>query len=222
MLMQLSSSLIPAKKILGRKLAPGKTIWQKNQPNVVLCVATEPADNIDEYLDWCAEHQVEFVDGNLNQGQDPREKVGLQRVLEALESNLWENMQREPQAKRVIPVVETQNNYDTLSTPAPTDGPEVQAPPQKAATQETKPTVAEPAQKVAVKPEQKPEIPLDQLGLGWMKGINNDDFDIERAIHEFGALKSKAASLPDDQRRAMAANVALAFAAMLGSDSEED
>lgn len=50
--------------------------------------------------DWALDHGFELVEANCTDhvagGQSTREKFGVPRVLEALESTMWPNLQRKP------------------------------------------------------------------------------------------------------------------------------
>jgi len=45
-----------------------------------------------------------------------------------------------------------------------------------------------------------------------------DDFDFEKVLNTLKGLKDQASKLPDNERRALAASVALSFAKLLGED----
>eukprot|EP01126_Amoeba_proteus_P035532 TRINITY_DN3587_c0_g1_i8.p1 TRINITY_DN3587_c0_g1~~TRINITY_DN3587_c0_g1_i8.p1 ORF type:complete len:100 (-),score=15.45 TRINITY_DN3587_c0_g1_i8:427-726(-) len=65
------------------------------RPNVLLCVATDKMDDVSRYLDWCVENQMEFI-SLYDKTTDPNEKVGLERIMEALGTNVWETIDRTP------------------------------------------------------------------------------------------------------------------------------
>ncbi|RKO94199.1 hypothetical protein BDK51DRAFT_25629 [Blyttiomyces helicus] len=77
---------------------------EKFDPNVALCVAstmsaTEPCEEPDEHREWCVEHGVEFVDMDETPSEggadeDNGDKVGFDRVVEALGTNMWDGMER--------------------------------------------------------------------------------------------------------------------------------
>jgi len=142
---------------------------------------------------------------------------------------MWQNMQRhdQPQSiKKVTPLIQSPTTLpeSSISSPLPPlklfeglqvndsvdpvwDKPHVDSVPAPAPLPEPKKAVGAVA---------------EEYGLSWLKDIDNEDFDIGNAINEFAKLKERATQLPDDQRRAMAANVAMAFAQMLGEESDSD
>jgi len=58
--------------------------------------------------------------------------------------------------------------------------------------------------------------------------LHSDDFDaqhaddLDLAIQQFRNLRARASELPDEQRREMAAKVAMAFLNMLGDNEDDD
>ncbi|KAI9359685.1 hypothetical protein DFJ73DRAFT_110784 [Zopfochytrium polystomum] len=73
------------------------------EPSVILCVGIGGADAEPDqsHIDWCVERGVEYVDlDETQEEQDPSsslggaDKYGLPRVLEALETNIWGSMVR--------------------------------------------------------------------------------------------------------------------------------
>ncbi|KAJ3414184.1 hypothetical protein HDV05_006889 [Chytridiales sp. JEL 0842] len=75
-------------------------------PEVLLCVAAKSTESpseavLDEVSDWCVENGFEFIDLNDQEpidlsstGTSYDEKFGIERVIEALESNMWKGMRR--------------------------------------------------------------------------------------------------------------------------------
>ncbi|KAJ3292922.1 hypothetical protein HK104_004900 [Borealophlyctis nickersoniae] len=85
---------------------------ERCQPNVALCVANTagavdegaPCADVDVFEDWCIANGVEFVDVDTSaasRADDGRaledvgkERVGFERIVEALETNMWDGMRR--------------------------------------------------------------------------------------------------------------------------------
>lgn len=66
-------------------------------------------------------------------------------------------------------------------------------------------------------PPQDPE-----QGLNFLDELKGEHFDLEKAIVQMQEIKARAATLPDHERRQLAASVALKFAMLLGGDSDEE
>ncbi|CAG8785134.1 8833_t:CDS:2, partial [Dentiscutata erythropus] len=78
------------------------------EPSIILAIGTgknDTNDNVnrlhvseDTFESWCLENGFEYVDAEEEEREenDVKERVGLNRVLEALQSNMWEGMVREP------------------------------------------------------------------------------------------------------------------------------
>jgi len=52
------------------------------------------------------------------------------------------------------------------------------------------------------------------------EGDNSDHFDL--AIQQFRDLRARASQLPDEQRKNMAAQMAMAFMQLMGDDDDDD
>ncbi|CAI2168574.1 15199_t:CDS:2 [Funneliformis geosporum] len=67
---------------------------QQFEPAITLAVGTgKCVQNID-YEDWCLENGFEYVDMEVNEKEQMNERVGSERILEALQSNMWDGMIR--------------------------------------------------------------------------------------------------------------------------------
>ncbi|KAH3764515.1 alpha- and gamma-adaptin-binding protein p34 [Pelomyxa schiedti] len=223
---------------------------------------------------WCIDNGVEFIDTDLVTTND-KEKEGYDRVLEALEANVWPHMSRLPSVKRVprsveLPTTSEASNTTAESThqpnlpqssaealfktfaeefpadPAPTEKPssatstphpQTTSPPSN--TTPLTATTPEPPKSEPAKPKpNKPEPPsntskspsstspsaappADFTSPDFWKHIDQDEI-FQEAFSQLAQLRLQAQSLPDDQRRELAKNVALAFAKHLGDDDDTD
>lgn len=72
--------------------------------------------------------------------------------------------------------------------------------------------------------ENPPEERAEGFGphLGFLDELNGESFDLEKALLKMQDLKARAASLPDNERRELAASVALKFAMLLGDDDSDE
>jgi len=80
----------------GEELSEWASFIEEYSPNVLLCVCMESTTTSkDRWRTQCKEIGVEFVELNPDQDTEEEgeaEKFGIARVLEALESNPWENL----------------------------------------------------------------------------------------------------------------------------------
>jgi len=181
--------------------------WQgfleKYEPNTILCVALGGNIQMEYdnsgYLDWCIDNHIEFVDAIETRPPDvdEREKYGIERVLEALENNAWPNMQKKNILKQQPPQTQPPVSADTVQK-APEN--------KKESTPEDELTTI-----------QSPYIPTNFFEALSAPG---EDFDFEKVLHTLKGLKDQAAQLPDQERRALAASVALSFAKLLGEEDD--
>lgn len=72
------------------------------------------------------------------------------------------------------------------------------------------------------KPAVEEELHHSGSSLEFLDELKGESFDLEKALTQMQDLKSRASSLPDSERRALAASVALKFAMLLGDDDDDD
>jgi len=173
---------------------------EKYQPSTLLCVACHEVEvDRSEYVEWCIDRQVEFV--SLAETRPPdadeREKYGEERVLEALQNNMWQNMQRKTGSTPTTEYTLEEN---------PNTAPNLTAEPQ-----------------ITNQFHEEPEFKNNYLPLNFFESFTapDGDFDFEQVVHTIKSLKEQASHLPDEERRALAASVALSFAKLLGEDDEK-
>jgi len=187
---------------------------EKYEPNTVMCVSVPSIvdksknENIDNqgYIDWCIDRHIEFVDGidcERPPDADEREKFGIERVLEALENNVWVNMQKIVVQHRVnsLPEQTPVNSSGTISTEKLSD---------------TNTTSNNQIDDISFTSSYVPANFFESLSAP------GEDFDFEKVLHTLKALKEQASTLPDRERRSLAATVALSFAKLLGEDDDND
>ncbi|TPX36285.1 hypothetical protein SmJEL517_g01643 [Synchytrium microbalum] len=91
---------------------PWSDFLSSHDPNVSLCVAhsmddrQDSSSGLDACEDWCIDLGFEFVDvcasatsedaGDGGNSDAAREKFGFPRIIEALESNMWDGLVRKP------------------------------------------------------------------------------------------------------------------------------
>ncbi|KAF4033469.1 Alpha and gamma adaptin binding protein p34 [Phytophthora infestans] len=164
---------------------------------------------------WCQDIGFEFVDldaGNATSDDSViNEKLGIERVLEALQCNMWRSMEMNPpkvesaKETEVTEAAETDENQKKNKVNEQGD-----------ATDDTK------LQALL----QALEIAGDATVRG-AAGEKGDDDDIDMAqfsalISEVRNVRDQGESLTDEQRRERAAEVAMKLWNLLGDDSDGD
>ncbi|CAG8495235.1 5089_t:CDS:2 [Acaulospora morrowiae] len=93
---------------------------QKYEPSITLAVGTGrniqhdtiDAEN-DPFEDWCIENGFEYVDLDMKKRDDEiAERVGIERILEALQSHMWEDMTRLSKTNKTSDHIEDTNNKE--------------------------------------------------------------------------------------------------------------
>lgn len=210
-------------------------------PSILLCVASgAPTSSL--HLDWCLDNQIELVElhpaSRSEDAEDTREKFGMDRVLEALQNNLWENatMKERPEFGRFDEGDAEKNEgsiFDGLEISSEPTAPEKTLSAQK----ESAPAALAPlpltstnATTQVTNTEVINTNVLDEnkanelLPPNFLRALHapQEDFDLEAVVNSLKSVREKAAHLPDEDRRALAATVALSFAKLLDGDSSDD
>ena len=170
-----------------------------------------------EILEWCLDNSAEYV--HLDQESDEYNKEGVLRVAEALQMNQWSNAVMVDRGTRQRPggmpnpvpkAVEAREEEDISDE---NDGGDDDSDEDEDGVLDVDGSV--------------PNVP-DSFMM--FEGNDDDgmfdDFDMfganmEKTIESLQALRSKAQTLPDDQRRELALRVALSFARQVGEDTDE-
>ncbi|KAG2235558.1 hypothetical protein INT48_003121 [Thamnidium elegans] len=167
-------------------------------PNIKLCIGTrtkEPltAEEDAEIGDWCLNNGIDYVDMDETT-ETPMDKVGMELALEILQTHFWDGMvkfnngiARDEDLLREIQALELEKHKDILKLDGESD---------------------------------------DDFDLPSAADVNKmrdelfGDIDIDGGLDKaFEAMKSMrdhGQNLSDEERRKMAAEVALSFAAQLG------
>ena len=204
-----------------------------------LCVALQPSsfesgeDQRAKRIEWCLDHGFEYVEvdsARPTAGYDDREKDGMPRVMEALESNLWQSAERKPPAPRVpeppsaanppppAPLVEPGPSPSDASAEDATPGP---PPPPPEATLGARPGASDGSAEQQIVRELLATVDAQEPEGSPLPG----DVDLERLIGEVSQLRGVAGSLPDEVRREKAAAMAMRLLGALeldDDDSEQD
>lgn len=204
-------------------------LMERLQPALALCVAHSEQWTEANAATWagsgarrmqlerCIELGLELVDSSaVSQvtGDLGPEKEGLDRIVEALHSTLWPRHTRKGPAAaapgRALPAV---------------------PPPAVAAAPAPAPAAAEKAPAAAQPPAEAPKAsaPLNKISTADLAKSAEEDDDADpdsemlKMMQEFAQLRNRARALPDEERRALAAETALRFARMLQlEDGDED
>ncbi|KAJ3158514.1 hypothetical protein HDU86_002739 [Geranomyces michiganensis] len=202
---------------------PLQNTWAKFiervEPSIALCVANVASSNgrdvastpsplLAQHEEWCMEHDVEYVNMRLplsdngNEEGDAieggfRERVGIERIVEALETNVWDGMEAIRGAGGAVS--HAQDSFDA----------------------EVGEMTAEQAGAGLLSgavPARLPAVPRFDESEDEEAGGDIDDDLFERSLRALQGLRDRGSTLPDDERRALAARIALS----LGLDSEDD
>ncbi|KAI8372626.1 hypothetical protein EDC96DRAFT_606107 [Choanephora cucurbitarum] len=181
-----------------------KPFLEQSDPSICLCVGTSTQKTIlsmekdVEINDWCISNGFDYVD--MDETTDtPFDKVGIELALDILQTNLWDGMQKkkskhaseheeEEALLRDIQALKLQ--HDVLAT-SDDDWEE---------------------EDYADMPS-KDEI--SQMREELFGDIDGED-GLDKAFEAIQAMREHGKNLSDEERRKMAAKVALSFAAQLG------
>ncbi|KAI8142490.1 hypothetical protein BJV82DRAFT_144027 [Fennellomyces sp. T-0311] len=175
------------------------------EPSIQLCVADGKQEDDDLALieDWCLDHQFEYVD--LDQKTvEPLDKAGWDLAVDVLQTNLWDGMsQKEPDSKKSNePLLEDEEFYKELQMLSL----------EKEKDQPKDSTDANDDDIDFDMPSQSEILRMQQQLFA---DIDKED-GLDKAFETMQALREQGKDLPDDERRRLAAKVALSFAAQLG------
>ncbi|ORZ22270.1 hypothetical protein BCR42DRAFT_319798, partial [Absidia repens] len=159
------------------------------EPAIRLSVTHEEASTSNDtyFEDWCLENQFGYIDINQPPSDIPMDKSGYDLVVDELHTNMWDGLSRKDGKKTEVRLPDLKLEHDkSIGTEKKKDDDEL-------------PT--------------KEDIGKmhDQL----FGDIDQDD-GLDRALQSLQAMREKGKDLPDEERRKMAAQVALSFAAQLG------
>ncbi|KAJ3183061.1 hypothetical protein HDU87_007483 [Geranomyces variabilis] len=209
---------------------PLQNTWAKFidtvEPSVALCVAnflalaghdsiSSPSPLLAQHEEWCIEHDIEYINMRLpspdgeNAAEDDhdalqggfRERVGIERIVEALETNVWEGMETVRGAGGGGP----RGQYPV--------GDLESAEPGALTIEQTGAGLLSGAV-----PSRLPAVPQFDEAEDDEAGGDIDDDLFERSLTALQGLRDRGSSLPDNERRALAERIAL----LLGLDSEGD
>ncbi|KAI7883952.1 hypothetical protein K492DRAFT_125696, partial [Lichtheimia hyalospora FSU 10163] len=170
----------------------------KYEPSIRLCAALpfkqEKKQDFEDIEEFCLDHQFEYVDMD-EKTVEPLDKAGWDLAVDILQTNLWDGMK------------------EHKSTHGEDD--------EQAADEELLRGYTE-LQMLKLENEHdqgEPDMP-SQSEINDMQKLLFNDLDkedgLDKAFETMQALREQGKDLPDEERRKLAAKVALSFAAQLG------
>jgi len=182
-------------------------------PPIVMCVAChsnqeKPLDT-SEYETWCVDNTIEFVEHfpgketNNSNISMYNETEGMERIKEALTANMW-------------PVMELKNN-PTKAEPPKTNQ---ESKNEKENTDNNKPDTTvtlENENEETTEAEKEERTQREEMLIG---GLDQQNFDFDKALHDLKLVREKALNSTDDERKRIAAEVAMQFARGMFGDFE--
>lgn len=188
-------------------------------PGVMLYIVEDESKVSASTIDWCHENGFEVVSlKNEEEEEDQederfRDKTGVDRILEALESHMWTNMEYKtdlrPQKERKAAVEFEEKEIDEIEEKDILDD----------MPADIKASFGNLLNFMNITPDTAPNSLRDDDDLGFVDG---DGADFLSALGPLQQLRSQLSTLDDDKRRAMAAKVALMMMESLGDDDEDD
>ncbi|KAL0074529.1 hypothetical protein J3Q64DRAFT_1732466 [Phycomyces blakesleeanus] len=188
---------------------------EKCDPSIRLCVGkteknaqkTNSKETID-YEEWCLDNEFEYIDLDETT-EDPLDKAGVELAVEVLKTNMWDGSTHKDTVgqKPHKPEYKDDNALDE---------------------DDDEEEFYRELQKLNIKHDRhdQSDETNDDLGLpnqdeiNMMKNQLFGDLDgedgLDKAFETLNAMREKGKDLPDAERRKLAAQVALSFAAQLG------
>lgn len=182
-------------------------------PGVMLYVMEDESNISPEIIDWCHENGFEAVslkneEEVVEEGEESfQEKMGAARVMEALESHMWTNMEFKTELR---PQKETKSAKEALEEEA--DVLEEMPPEIKASFGNLMNFM-----NLNAFSDSK-----DENGAGPLAGDDEMGDLMGAMAGPLQLLRSQLSGLDDDKRRAMAAKVAIMMMSSFGDDEEDE
>lgn len=183
-------------------------------PGVMLYIVEDESTITPSLIEWCHENGFEVVslksEEEVEDDEDERfkEKTGAARILEALESHMWTNMEYKtdlrPQKEKKAKVEDEEQALDLDDeSDLLEDMPE-----------EIKATFGNLLSFMNIKPDSA-SIESKDDGMS----LDTDNLDMPDLL---SSLRNQLSTLDDEKRRAMAAKVAMMMMGSLGDDDDDD
>ncbi|KAG1151493.1 hypothetical protein G6F37_001071 [Rhizopus arrhizus] len=162
-----------------------------SEPGIRICIGYDQAT--EEMNDWCLSNGFDYVDMNEEKTGTPMDKVGIELALDILQTNMWDGMIRKSNNN----ITEEEEELDLIRE----------------------------IQELQLHKEEKEDY--DELDLPSQSEINEmreklfgsldgEEDDLDNTFQMLQSMREHGKTLSDQERRKMAAQVALSFAAQLG------
>lgn len=212
-----------------------KDFIEEYQPPVLLCVQHSQStcdyssSLVKECEEWCLENGLESVSVTVESIRvlpadcHLEEKVGLERISEALEANVWPNLRlkNDPFSSSKDPSGVNKNESEGTQTDDETQNlSSLSIPAIQTSGDLVSPSSSPAASEVPSKNKDKEGKFVESLTkLSKLEDLDFSDPDnFEQLFSVLQPLRQQGQSLPDDQRRELAARVALLFASQFEED----
>ncbi|KAM4676257.1 alpha- and gamma-adaptin-binding protein p34-like [Discoglossus pictus] len=200
--------------------------WLLNVLILVCDRASETGVSRQTAQEWCIQHCFELVELNPeelpDEDDDFPESTGVARIVQALNANVWSNveMKAEPSFGIFSSLAGVNHSSDTSEN---LQG-EVSPPSKEAAEnagEQGRDGVSESLSDTQVDTIVDPLLDLDIRELASLTSSDGDLENFSRLFTKLQEMKDKAASLPHEQRKLHAEKVAKAFWMAIGGDRDE-
>eukprot|EP00741_Cyanophora_paradoxa_P006141 tig00000944_g5954.t1 len=159
---------------------------------------------------WCNEHGFEYVEADLSLPDAPphelRGRTGLARIREALACNMWPDMQMKEEGNARKATRPQELLDDCTETQAHTEF-------QRSSVQATT---------SASEPAESGTRDVGDLVPDFGLGTGEETDELQEAFEWMRAVRERASTLNDEERRKLAEQAATRFYQMIGPDSDED
>ncbi|KAL1922841.1 uncharacterized protein VTP21DRAFT_9217 [Calcarisporiella thermophila] len=181
------------------------------EPSIQLCVAMGEGDS-EGHEDWCLDHGFDFVDLSTAADEDRKEeRVAVERVIEVLEANMWESMERK-QDPREQDSAQKGELRGTNEQAGKRDESKEGEHGEKDDPENDDPLGEEAdMQRLLLNDQDMPNNEEVQALRQEIFGDLDEEDGFDNALEKLRGLKAKAQTLSDDERRKLAAKVALSF-----------
>ncbi|KAI9008755.1 hypothetical protein CLU79DRAFT_776750 [Phycomyces nitens] len=185
-------------------------------PSIRLCVGrtgdcknTEPKETID-YEEWCLDHEFEYIDLDETT-KDPLDKAGVELAVEVLKTNMWDGSSHKDTVGQKPHRPEYNKKEEDYEDEDEDDEEEFYRELQKLNIKHDGIQSDENDDDFGLPNQDEINMMKNQL----FADLDGED-GLDKAFETLNAMREKGKDLPDAERRKLAAQVALSFAAQLG------
>ncbi|KAG1180364.1 hypothetical protein G6F70_001272 [Rhizopus microsporus] len=165
---------------------------EQAEPNIRMCInyGSTKEEEAAEMNDWCLSHAFDYVDMNEVKSDVQFDKVGIELALDIIQTNLWEGMVKKKKKK----MTEQEEEQDLIR--------EIQE--LQLYKEEEEEDMDLPSQSEIMEMQSK------------LFGSIDEEDGLDKTFQMLQSMREHGKTLSDQERRKMAAQVALSFAAQLG------